>query len=134
MVLLWILVIGDLIGGFLAASAYIVERIPSLKKVSDALNSFKMPIGVTVFVIAFINIFNFGVGWNNYPKLTLIGGLLTGFILSVELFNKFNINEKTKDKIFNFASKNQIIIGIITLAIALSKILKIFFDVLNVVL
>ncbi len=134
MFLVGLLVIANLVGGFLASSVYLTERIPSLKKVSDALAKFKIPIGLIVFAIAFVNIFNFNVGWLHYPKLSLISGLLVGFVLSVDILNKFDIDENTKNKLFNFASKYHIVIGLLALAIGIIKILKLFIDVVNIFL
>ncbi len=132
MFLVWLLIIANLVGGFLASSVYLTGRIPSLKNAADTLSKFKLPIGILVFAIAFINIFNFNVGWLNYPKLSLIAGLLTGFVLSVELLNKFEIKEKAKNKLFNFANKYQILIGLLSLAVGLIKILKLFVDVVTI--
>lgn len=132
MFLLWLLIIGNLIGGFVAASTYIVSRIPALETLSAILNRFKLPIGLTVFIISFFNIFNFWA--DHYPKLTLLFGLLTGFILSVDIFKTVEISEEAKDMIFNFANRFTIISGIISVIIALIWILQLLLDALNFIL
>lgn len=130
--LLWLLIFANLIGGFIAASTYIVSKIPTLSNASKKLNSFKMPIGIGVFVISFVNIFNF---WAlHYPKLTLIAGLATGFILSIDLLNKVDIDEDIKSKLFGFANKFQIPLGLLSLVIGLIWILRILMDVVGYIL
>ncbi|MBU1076844.1 MAG: hypothetical protein KKH98_06090 [Spirochaetes bacterium] len=130
--LLWLLIFANLIGGFIASSTYIVSKIPKLKDMSKTLNSFKLPIGITVFVISVLNIFNF---WAiHYPKLTLIAGLITGFVLSVELLNKVEIDEGIKAKIFDFANKFQVPAGLLSLVIGLVWVLRILMDVIGYIL
>ncbi len=130
--LLWLLIFANLIGGFVASSTYIVSKIPKLSSTSKKLNLFKMPIGIAVFIISIINIFNFWT--DHYPKLTLISGLLIGFVLSSELLNKTNLEDDTKTKIFNFANKFQIPLGLLSLAIGLIWVLRILMDVIGYVL
>lgn len=116
-----LLLIANLIGGFVASSTYIVSKIPSLSKFSKKINLFKMPIGLIVFVISFFNIFNFGT--EHYPKLSLLAGLLIGLILSIDLLNKVEVEEETKTKLFDLANKLQIPVGLISLFIGLIWIL-----------
>ncbi len=112
-----LLLIANLVGGFVASSTYIVSKIPKLANLSKKLNLFKMPIGLVVLVISIVNIFNFWA--DKYPKLSLLAGLLTGLILSVDLLNKVNIAEETKTKLFSLANKFQIPVGIVSLFIGL---------------
>ena len=132
MFLLWLLIIANLVGGFIAASTYIVARIPDLEGLSNFLNKFKLPIGITVFIISFFNIFNF---WSDhYPKLTLLFGLATGFILSVDIFNTFEIPAETKEMIVKFANRFAIISGIGSVIIALIWILQLLLDAFKFIL
>ena len=127
-----LLLLANLVGGFVASSTYIVSKIPKLTDLSKKLNVFKMPIGLIVFLISFVNIFNFWA--NRYPKLSLIAGLLTGFVLSVEFFNKINIDEDTKTKLFSFANKIQIPVGLVSLFIGLIWILGLLRDIIEYIL
>ena len=132
MLLLWFLIIANIIGGFVAASSIIVSKIPELAKVANTLNRSKNPIGNAVLLVSIINIFNF---WGpHYPRLTLIAGLLTGFVLSVDLLKKFEMTEGTRNKIISFAQKIQVPAGIFSIVIGLIWVLKVFFDVLEFVL
>lgn len=130
--LLWLLIFANLIGGFIAASTYIVSKIPKLSETSKTLNVFKMPIGIATLLISLINIFNFWA--THYPKLTLLAGLVTGFILSVDLLNKVEMEEETKAKIFDFSNKLQVPVGLLSLVIGLVWILRILMDVVGYIL
>ena len=112
-----LLLIANLVGGFVASSTYVVSKIPKLTNLSKKLNLFKMPIGLVVLVISIVNIFNFWA--EKYPKLSLLAGLLTGLILSVDLLNKVEIDDETKTKLFSLANKLQIPVGLVSLFIGL---------------
>ncbi len=112
-----LLLIANLVGGFVASSTYVVIKIPKLTNLSKKLNLFKMPIGLVVLVISIVNIFNFWA--EKYPKLSLLAGLLTGLILSVDLLNKVEIDDETKTKLFSLANKLQIPVGLVSLFIGL---------------
>ncbi|MBN1898112.1 MAG: hypothetical protein JW827_05005 [Spirochaetes bacterium] len=129
MLLLWMLIIGNIIGGFIAASAIIVGKLPELGKVAGTLEKSKTPIGAVVLGISVLNIFNF---WGpHYPKLTLLGGLLTGMVLSIGLLNYIEMSEEAKGNITSIANKIQVPAGIFSIVIGLIWILKLFFDILE---
>ncbi len=132
MFLLWTLIIANIVGGFIAASSVIVSKIPELEKLANTLKKSKNPIGIAVLVISIINIFNF---WGpHYPKLTLIAGLLTGFVLSVDLLKKIEMRDETRDKLIGVAQKIQVPAGIFSIIVALIWILRLFLDVLTIFL
>jgi len=123
-----LLIIGDIVAGFVAAYPEIVKKIPELEKTGNALTSIKKYIGGAVLIISVLNIFNF---WTPvYPKLLLLAGLLVGFVLSVDWLEKINIKEETKDNLVNIAQKMQIPVGIFALVIG---ILKVIARILNII-
>ena len=128
-----LLFIANLVGGFAASSTYFVSKIPKLTKLSKKLNLFKMPIGFVVLGVSVINIFNFSKD-TPYPKLSLIAGLLTGLILSVDILNKVGVDEDTKTKLFSLANKFQIPVGLASLFIGLMGILDLLTDAISVIL
>ena len=127
-----LLLIAIIVGGFVASSTYIVSKIPKLKDLSKKLNVFKIPIGLLVFAISFVNIFNFKA--NIYPKLSLIAGLLTGITLSIKLLDKVEMDDETKTKIYNLSNKMQNPIGLASIIIGLLIILDILTDVIRYIL
>jgi len=123
-----LLIIGDIVAGFVAAYPEIVKKIPELEKTGNALTSIKKYIGGAVLIISVLNIFNF---WTPvYPKLLLLAGLLVGFVLSVDWLEKINIKEETKDNLINIAQKMQIPVGIFALVVG---ILKVIARILNII-
>jgi hypothetical protein len=123
-----LLIIGDIVAGFVAAYPEIVKKIPELEKTGNALTSIKKYIGGAVLIISVLNIFNF---WTPvYPKLLLLAGLLVGFVLSVDWLEKINIKEETKDNLVNIAQKMQIPVGIFALVVG---ILKVIARILNII-
>jgi hypothetical protein len=123
-----LLIIGDIVAGFVAAYPEIVKKIPELEKTGNALTSIKKYIGSAVLIISVLNIFNF---WTPvYPKLLLLAGLLVGFVLSVDWLEKINIKEETKDNLVNIAQKMQIPVGIFALVVG---ILKVIARILNII-
>ncbi len=128
-----LLIIANLVGGFVASSTYIVSKIPKLSNFSKKLNIFKIPIGIIVFLISFINIFNIS-GRYSYPKLSLISGLLIGLILSIKLLDKTEIDKETKTKLFSLANKLQNPVGLAGVIIGLLSILDILTDVISYLL
>ncbi len=131
MFIIWLLRIGVLIGGFVAASPYIKSKLPKLTKLSDTLEKYKLYIGIVLFLISFVCIFSFAwVEAKNYPKLTLVAGLLTGIILSENLINNFNIAEEKKEKIKEIIGSIQIPVGIAAFIIGLIWIGYIVLDVI----
>jgi len=126
-----LLLIANLVGGFVASSTYIVSKVPKLTDLSKKLNIFKMPIGLVVLLISVINIFNFWAP--SYPKISLIAGLLTGMILSVDILNRIDVDEETKDKLFNLANKFQIPVGLVSLFVGLFWIMDLLTDVISVI-
>jgi uncharacterized membrane protein YkgB len=119
--LYWLLVLGNIIGGFMAASSVLIEKIPELEKVAESLGKVKKYIGAVILIISILNIFNF---WTpSYPKLLLLGGLAVGYVLSIDWLEKFPIPEKTQDVMVNIAQKMQIPAGIFALLVGTLKIL-----------
>ncbi len=132
MFLLWLLIIGNLLGGFIAASSYIVNKMPKVENFSKQLNAIKLPIGLSILGISIINIFNFWVPV--YPKLTLLFGLILGLILSVDILKNFSIDEDMRTKIIDFANKFSIPVGLISFIIGLIWILDLVLEVVKSIL
>jgi|GEM_PF-2516979 len=126
MTLLWFLIFSNLIGGVIAAWAFIVKKQPNVGTLSSLVLSVKLPAGILILLISIINIFNFGSP--HYPKLTLITGLLLGIVLSVDLIKYIISDKKTQDTIINIAHKIQITLGMIAIVIGLLWLVNLVFQ------
>ncbi|MDD5067099.1 MAG: hypothetical protein PHF84_08645 [bacterium] len=129
MFLKWLLAVANLVGGFIAASAYITSKMPTVADFSKTLTKSKLPIGLTVLGISIINIFNFGTEY--YPKLSLIFGLLTGIVLSVEILSTLGVDEDIKIKAIDISDKFSVPCGLISIILGIIFILVRFLNVIE---
>lgn len=126
MTLLWLLIFANLIGGIIAAWAFIEHQTPDVGRFSNIILNIKLPVGILVLLISLINIFNFGSP--HYPKLTLVAGLLLGIVLSINLIKKLNLAEATAKSIINFAGKIQILLGMVSIIIGCIWVIHLVFS------
>lgn len=129
MFLKWLLALANLVGGFVAASAYITGRMPSVQEFSRTLSKSRMPIGLAVLGISVVNLFNFGALY--YPKLSLVFGLLTGLVLSVDILGKFGVDEDVKLKVMDLTNKLSVPCGLISVILGIIFILIQFLSVIE---
>lgn len=132
MVLLWFLILGNILGGIIASWSFILNKTSTLIKYSAFIDKIKLPFGIIILLISFINIFNFGAVY--YPKLSLLGGILVGAVLSVKLIKKTNLSEEAQNKIIGFAHNIQIISGLFSIIIGFLRALQILLQAIAPIL